>query len=157
MLRGWMPPSLFVIRKVWSTAAAIGWTIPRGPMEIAKHIAWRYSSWLTHSCFPEAWNLRQYCFIFLHNTDSNMLCRLFDDRKYMDIYISPHTSGILLSWKTKNLFVFFLINLWTLDPFTFTHRKLFKLTNRQHLYWVCANILHSFLSLLNFKVNFLKI
>ncbi len=24
---------------------------------------------------------------FLHNTVANMLCRLFDDRKYMDIYL----------------------------------------------------------------------
>ncbi len=28
--------------------------------------------------------------IFLLNTDANMLCRLFDDRKYMDIYLPIH-------------------------------------------------------------------
>ncbi len=39
---------------------------------------------------PKNWNLRQYCLIVLHNTDSNMLCRLFDDRKYMDIYLPIH-------------------------------------------------------------------
>ncbi len=54
----------------------IGWTIPRG-------------STRTKHC-PEAWNMRQYCFIFLHNTDANMLCRLFDDHKYMDIYLPIH-------------------------------------------------------------------
>ncbi len=41
-------------------------------------------------CSPEAWNLSQYCFIFLHNTDANMLCRLVDDRKYMDIYLPTY-------------------------------------------------------------------
>ncbi len=64
MVRGWMPPSLFVIVKVLSTAAAIGWTVPRGPTEIVKHIEQRHLSWLTHSRSPTAWNLRQYCFIF---------------------------------------------------------------------------------------------
>ncbi len=57
------------------------------------------------------------------------------------IYISPYTSGILLSWKTKKQFVFSRISLWTLVTVTFTPRKLPKLTNRHHLYWVCANIL----------------
>ncbi len=74
---------------------------------------------------PAAWSLRQYCSIFLHNTDANMLCRLFDDRKYMDI--SSYTLGILLSWKTTNLFVFFRINLWTLVTFTFKPCKLRKM------------------------------
>ncbi len=45
MVHGWMPLSLFVIVKVLSTAAAIGWTIPCGPTEIAEHITWRHSSW----------------------------------------------------------------------------------------------------------------
>ncbi len=53
---------------------------------------------------------------FLYNTDANMLCRLFDDSKYMNI--SPYTSRILLSWKTKNQFVFFRMDLWTLVIFT---------------------------------------
>ncbi len=51
--------------------------------------------WLNHTTWfhsnpacPVPWNLSQYCFIFEHNTDANMLCRLFDNRKYMDIYIS---------------------------------------------------------------------
>ncbi len=49
----------------------------------------------------------------------------------------------ILENKTKK-FVFSRINLWTLVTFTFTPCKIFKLTNRQHLYWVCANILHSY-------------
>ncbi len=32
-------------------------------------------------------NIALFC---LHNTDANMLCRLFDDRKYMDIYLPIH-------------------------------------------------------------------
>ncbi len=64
MVRGWMPPSLFVIVKVLSTVAVIGWTIPRGPTEIAELIERRHPSCLTHSGSLAAWNLRQYCFIF---------------------------------------------------------------------------------------------
>ncbi len=41
-------------------------------------------------CCPGAWNFRQYCLIFLLNTDANMLCRLIDDHKYMDIYLHIH-------------------------------------------------------------------
>ncbi len=92
---------------IYVIATVIGWTILRGPTEVADvfHVVW-----LLPSCFrwtrfcmigwtiphgstriercPEACNLSQCCFIFLHNTDTNMLCRLFDDRKYMDIYLT---------------------------------------------------------------------
>ncbi len=61
-------------------------------------------------------------------------------------HISPYTSGIPLSWKTKKQFVFFRINLWTPVTFTFKPRKLSKLTNRRHLYWVCVNIILKFQS-----------
>ncbi len=64
MVHGWMPPSLFIIVKVLSTAAVIGWTIRCGPMEIAEHITQRHPSWLTNSRSLAAWNLRQYCLIF---------------------------------------------------------------------------------------------
>ncbi len=149
---------------IYVIATAIDWAIPCGPTEVADvyHVVWSLPScfWRTRLCvigwtiphsstrvkhYPVAWNLSPCCFIFLHNTVANMLCRLFDDRKYMDIYISFYTSGILLYWKTKKQFVFSHINVWTLVTFTFTPCKLFKLTNRQHLYWVCANIFHSFL------------
>ncbi len=60
---------IIVIVKVLSTAAAIGWTIARGPTEIAEHkefiyLERRHPSWLTHSRSPAAWNLRQYCLFF---------------------------------------------------------------------------------------------
>ncbi len=38
----------------------------------------------------EAWNLTQCYFLFLHNTVINMLRGLFDDHKYMDIYLPIH-------------------------------------------------------------------
>ncbi len=41
-------------------------------------------------CCLRAWNFRQFCLIVLLNTDANMLCRLFDDRKHMDIYLHIH-------------------------------------------------------------------
>ncbi len=78
----------------------------------------------------------------LHNTVANMLCRLFDDRKYMDIYL-PIPKEYCYRGK-QNKIVFSRMKLWTLVTFTFTARKLFKLTIRRHLYWVCANILRSF-------------
>ncbi len=37
-----------------------------------------------------AWNFRQYYLIFLLNTDANILCRLFDDHKHMDIHLHIH-------------------------------------------------------------------
>ncbi len=65
----WSLPSCFQ----WTRLCVIGRTIPCGSTRIVRS--------------PEAWNLTQCCFIFLHNTDANMLCRLFDDCKYMEIYI----------------------------------------------------------------------
>ncbi len=86
---------------IYIIATAIGWTIPRGPMEIANlHLCiphsmgaaililvdqvmydWlNYTTWFhSNRVLTEAWNLNPCCFIFLHNTVANMLCRLFDD------------------------------------------------------------------------------
>ncbi len=55
-------------------------------------------------CCPGVWNLRQYCFIFSHNTDANMLCRLFDDRKSMDIYLPIHQEYCYLGKKIISLY-----------------------------------------------------
>ncbi len=68
----WSLPSCFW----WTSLCVIGWTIPHGSTQI--------------ELSPEAWNLTQCCFIFLHNTDANMLHGLFDDHKYMDIYLLIH-------------------------------------------------------------------
>ncbi len=64
------------------------------------HTTWFHGNCRTHSTeilesispqrCPEAWNLSQYYLIVLHNIDANMLCRLFDDRKYMYIYLPIH-------------------------------------------------------------------
>ncbi len=68
--------------------------------------------------------MRQYFFIFLHNTDVNMLRGLFDDHKYMDIYLPIHQEYCYLGKQKK--FVFFHIKLWTLV--TFTPCKLCKMS-----------------------------
>ncbi len=87
---------------------------------------------------------------FLHNTVTNMLCRLFDDRKYMDIYLYLRNTAILENKKTVCIFSYQRVNTCN---FTFTPRKPFKLTNRRHLYWVCANI---FLKFIKFQSHFKK-
>ncbi len=63
----------------------IGWKIPCG---MGTPILFPFQPgyvWLA-----EPWNLSQYCFNFLQNMDDNMLCRLFDDCKYMDRYLPIH-------------------------------------------------------------------
>ncbi len=47
--------------------------------------------------------------LVVHNTDSNMLCRLFDDRKYIFLYIINHQEYSYLGKKRE--FVFFRFNL----------------------------------------------
>ncbi len=42
---------------------------------------------------------------YLHNTDANTLCRLFDNLKYMDIYL-PVPQEYCYLGKQKNKFVF---------------------------------------------------
>ncbi len=49
------------------------------------------------------------CFIFLHNTVANMLCRLFGDRKYMDIYL-PIPQEYCYLGKQKNS-LYFLVSM----------------------------------------------
>ncbi len=72
----------------------LAWTIPRGSTRIER--------------YPEVWNLSACCFIFLHNTVANMLCRLFDDRKYMDIYL-PIPQEYCYLGKQKNC-LYFLVS-----------------------------------------------
>ncbi len=144
---------------IYVITTAIGWAIPSGPTEVANvyRVVWSLPScfrrtrlyvigWtIPRVCtrmerYPVAWNLSPCCLLFLHNTVANMLCRLFDDCKYIDIYL-PIPQEYCYIGKQKK-FVFSRINVWSLV--TFTPLKLFKLTNRRHLYWVCANILRSF-------------
>ncbi len=72
----WLNHTTWYLVSISTRLCAIGWTIPRG------------STWI-QSC-TEAWNLSQYCFIFEHNTGTNMLWRLFDNCKYIDIYLTIH-------------------------------------------------------------------
>ncbi len=86
-----MPPSfIFVIVKVLSIAAVIGLTIPCGSTEIEEHIKQRHPSWLTHSRSPRSMEFETILLHFLHNTDVNILYRLFGNRKYMYIYLPIH-------------------------------------------------------------------
>ncbi len=66
----WSLPSSFW----WTRLCMIGWTIPCGSTRIQR--CPKHGIWLNVASFV------------LHNTDVNMLCRLFDDRKYMDIYLT---------------------------------------------------------------------
>ncbi len=111
-------------------AMVIGWTIPRCPTEVAYvyHVVWSLPScFQTRLCViawtiprgstriqrcTEAWNLSPCYLLFLHNTVANMLCRLFDDRKYMDIYISLYlrNTAILENKKTICIFSHQLVN-----------------------------------------------
>ncbi len=99
----WSLPSCFQ----WTRLCVIGWTIPRGSTQI--------------QCSPGAWNLTQCCFIFFTQYATWAVWSQIHG------YISPYTARILLSWKTKNQFVFFHINLSTLVTFTFTPCKLCKM------------------------------
>ncbi len=72
----------------------IGWTIPHGSTRID-----------ITSALPDTWNCSQYCFMFLHNTDANMLCRLFDDCKYMDIYLPIHQNYCYLGKQKISLYL----------------------------------------------------
>ncbi len=86
----WLNHTTWYLVSVSIRLCAIGWTIPRGSTRIQR-------------C-PVAWNLGQYCFIFQHNTDANMLCRLFDNRKYMDIYLPIHQEYCYLGKQKVSLY-----------------------------------------------------
>ncbi len=88
----WLNHTMWYLVSVSTRLCAIGWTIPRGSTRI-------------QHC-PVAWNLSQYCFIFEHNTDTNMLCRLFDNRKYMDIYISLYIRNTAILENKKSVCIF---------------------------------------------------
>ncbi len=88
----WSLPSCFRRTRL----CVIGWTIPHGSTRIQR--------------YPETCNLSPCCFIFLHNTTvANMLCRLFDDRKYMDIYLPIPQEYCYLGKQKKNS-LYFLVS-----------------------------------------------
>ncbi len=108
---------------IYIIATAIGWTIPEVADEY--HVVWSLPScfrwtrlcmirWTILCCSsriegcPEAWNLSPCCFICLHNTVINMLCRLFDDHKDMDIYIyiSLYLRNTAILENKKNVCIF---------------------------------------------------
>ncbi len=107
---------------IYVITTAIGWAIPSGPTEVANvyRVVWSLPScfrrtrlyvigWtIPHVCtrmerYPVAWNLSPCCLLFLHNTVANMLCRLFDDCKYIDIYL-PIPQEYCYIGKQKSLY-----------------------------------------------------
>ncbi len=86
----WLNHTTWYLVSVSTRLCAIGWTVPRGSTQI--------------HCCPVAWNLSQYCFIFEHNTDANMLCRLFDNHKYMYIYLHIHQEYCYLGKQKISLY-----------------------------------------------------
>ncbi len=85
---------------------------------------------------------------FLHNTDANMLCRLFDDRKYMDIYLPIHQECSYLGKEQVCLY----FSASTCEHLWPSPSHLLNFPN-----WQICNIFSGFVrtffkSLLNFKV-----
>ncbi len=115
----------------------LGWTIQRCSTRI--------------ECYPEAWNLSPFWFICLHNKVANMLCRPFDDHKYMDIYL-PIPQEYCYLGKQKNSLYFLVSTCEHLWP---SPSHLVNFSN-----WLIGNIFTGFvgtflqfffLSLLNFS------
>ncbi len=73
------------------------------------------------------WDLSQYCFIFEHNTDANMLCRLFDDRKNMDIYLLIHQEYCYLGKQKNHFFLMKYFLIWSFVKYT---------TRCQAVHWI---------------------
>ncbi len=101
----WALPSCFQ----WTRLCAIGWTIPSGSTRIEITIA-----------LPRSMEFESILLHFLHNTDTNMLCRLFDGPKYMDIYLPIHQE---YCYREKSVCIF----PHKLVTFTFTPCKLRKM------------------------------
>ncbi len=127
--------------EVSSTAAAIGRTIPRGSTRI--------------QLCPEAWNLSQYCFYFEHNTDANMLCRLFDNCKYMDIYLPIHQEYCYLGKQKISLYFSSspCEHLWPSPLHLVNCAKCSHNPSKDAADW---SVVADLKSLLNFKLKFLK-
>ncbi len=133
-----------VYHVVWSLSSCfrltrlcvIGWTIPRGSTRI--------------ECYPKAWNLSPCSLIFVHNTVTNMLYRLFDDRKYMDIYIYlPIPQEYYYLGKQKNSLYFLISTCEHLWP---SPSHLVNFSN-----WLISNIFTGFVRhFAQFSLKFIK-
>ncbi len=103
-----------------------------------------------------AWNLSQHCFIFEHNTDANMLCRLFDNRKYMDIYLSIHQEYCYLGKQKISLYFSTSTceHLWPSPSNLVNYTKCSHNPSKDAADW---SLVADFKSLLNFNLFWLKI
>ncbi len=163
----WAPPSYlrhcncdWLNHTTWSNGSCRH--IPRGMVTAILFSAEQVMcDWLNHTTWfysnpvldLRAWDLRQYCFIFEHNTDANMLCRLFDDRKNLDIYLPIHQEYRYLG-KQKMCLYFSVSTCEHLWP---SASHLINISN-----WLISDIFTGFVQtfcnvFLNFKVLLKKI
>ncbi len=151
----WVPPSLMVISR---TAAAIGWTIPHAILFPFRPRYGRLAEpyhMVPHESSAAPKHRIWVIIVSFLNTIQMPICHVGCLRIANTwIYISPYTSGILLSWKRKNQFVFFRINLWPSPFWVFKVRNMLHNPSKDAADW---SVVADFKSLLNFKVNFLKI
>ncbi len=92
----------------------------------------------------------------LHNTDANMLCMLFDDHKYMDIYL-PILQEYCYLGKQKNSLYFSTStceHLWPSPSNLVNYAKCLHNPSKDAADW---SVVADFKSLLNFKFLLLKI
>ncbi len=93
---------------------------------------------------------------FLHNTNANMLCRLFDDRKYMHIYL-PILQEYCYLGKQKNSLYFSAStceHLWPSPSNLVNCAKCSHHPGKDAANW---SVVANFKSLLNFNFILLKI
>ncbi len=164
----WAPPSYlrhyncdWLSHTKWSNGSC--WCIPRGMVaailfpadqvmcDWLNHITWFHSN----QALPRSMEFESILLNFFYIIQSPICyvgCLMIANT-WIYIFLYLKNTAIL---ENKKKFVFSHINLWTLVTFTFTPRKLFKLTNRRHLYWVCANILQFSLKFIKFQSHLKK-
>ncbi len=132
--------------------SAILFPVDQGMCDWLNHTTWFHSN----RALPGAWNLTQCCFIFLHNTYANMLCRLFDDCKYMDIYLPIHQEYSYL--RKQKISLYFSTStcehLWPSPSHLVNCAKCSHNRSKDATDWA---VVADFKSLLNFNFFWLKI
>ncbi len=90
---------------------------------------------------------------FLHNTVSNMLCRLFDDCKYMDIYL-PIPQEYCYFGKQKNSLYFFALackDLWPSHSCLVNCAKCEQIPSKYVANWSVWKVFLKFIKFQSFK------
>ncbi len=134
----WSLPSCFW----WTKLCVIGWTI---------HTTWFH----LNRALPQSMELDSMLLHFLHNTDANMLHGLFDDHKYMDIYLLIHQEYSYL-WKQKISLYFSASTcerLWPSPSHLVNCAKCLHNPSKDAADW---SVVADFKSLLNFSKSFFE-